>query len=84
MCKMGFPDIQREFPDVFVKFLSATRLLSHAALEQLLQRASSICANGKYVECVGYMVILIDVINEECRKEENQDLIETTSLPSLT
>lgn len=69
MCKMGFPDIQREFPDVFVKFLSAARLLPYTALHQLLARASSICGSGKYVECVGYMIILIDVINENCRNE---------------
>lgn len=70
MCKMGFPDIQRDFPDVFVKFLSAARLLPYTALQQLLARASSICGSGKYVECVGYMIILIDVINEHCRNED--------------
>lgn len=71
MCKMGFPDIQREFPDVFVKFLSAARLLPYSVLQQLLARASSICASGKYVECVGYMIILIDIINEFCQNEPN-------------
>lgn len=47
MCRLGFPDIQREFPDVFSKFLSASRYLTHPALSQLLARASSICENGK-------------------------------------
>ena len=49
MCRQGFPDIQRNFTDVFLNFLSASRLLSYSALNQLLTRADSICANGKYV-----------------------------------
>jgi Lipoprotein amino terminal region len=69
MCKIGFPDIQRDFPDIFVKFLQNTRLLSHTALQQLLSRAASICGSGKYVECVGYMVIIIDALNHLCRLE---------------
>jgi hypothetical protein len=71
MCEIGFPNIEREFPDVFVKFLTTTRLLSHTALQQLLARASSICGSGKYVECVGYMVIIINMINRMCREEYN-------------
>lgn len=47
MCKLGFPDIQREYPDRFSKFLSTTRLLTHSALSQLLARAGSICEKGK-------------------------------------
>lgn len=47
MCKLGFPDIQRDYPDKFSKFLSTTRLLTHSALTQLLARAGSICDNGK-------------------------------------
>lgn len=47
MCKLGFPDIQRDYPDKFSKFLSTTRLLTHSALTQLLARAGSICENGK-------------------------------------
>lgn len=52
MCKLGFPDIKREFIDVYSKFLQNARLLSVKALQQLFSRASSICAdndNGKYV-----------------------------------
>lgn len=47
MCKLGYPDIQRDYPDKFSKFLSTTRLLTHSALTQLLARAGSICDNGK-------------------------------------
>lgn len=59
MCKLGFPDIQRDFIDVFTKFLQTARLLSHEALYQLLSRGISICENGKYVQCVGVMLKLI-------------------------
>lgn len=47
MCRSGFPNIQREFPDSFVKFLSASKQLSLNTLQQLLNRAGSICTNGK-------------------------------------
>lgn len=47
MCTLGFPNIQREFPDRFVKFLSATRQLSEKGLSQLFQRAGGICKNGR-------------------------------------
>lgn len=47
MCSLGFPNIQREFPDRFVKFLGATRHLSSRGLNQLLNRAHGICTNGR-------------------------------------
>lgn len=48
MCKLGYPDIQRDFIDVFTKFLQSSRHLSLNALQQMLNRAASICsANGK-------------------------------------
>lgn len=47
MCNLGFPDIQRDYPDKFSKFLSTARLLTYTALNQLLSRAESICSNGK-------------------------------------
>lgn len=50
MCKFGFPDIKRQFIDVYSKFLQNARLLSTTALHQLFSRASSICNdndNGK-------------------------------------
>lgn len=47
MCSMGSPNIQREFPERFVKFLSASKQLSAKALHQLLARAAGICRNGR-------------------------------------
>lgn len=47
MCSHGFPNIQREFPEKFVKFLGATRHLSTRGLNQLMSRAHGICENGK-------------------------------------
>lgn len=47
MCSLGFPNIQRDFPDRFVKFLAATKQLSTKGLQQLLARAAGICPNGR-------------------------------------
>lgn len=47
MCALGFPNIQRDFPDRFVKFLAATKQLSTKGLQQLLARAAGICSNGR-------------------------------------
>ncbi|XP_053697453.1 uncharacterized protein LOC128744450 [Sabethes cyaneus] len=47
LCRLGFPDIKRSFPDVFLHFLSTARMLSFTALSQLLYRSKSICENGK-------------------------------------
>lgn len=47
MCAAGSPKIQREFIDTFTKFLQTTKFLDYKALSQLLQRADSICPNGK-------------------------------------
>lgn len=47
MCSLGFPNIQRDFPDRFVKFLSASKQLSTKGLQQLLARAAGICQNGR-------------------------------------
>lgn len=47
MCTLGFPNIQRDFPDRFVKFLAATKQLSTTGLKQLLARAAGICSNGR-------------------------------------
>lgn len=63
MCKLGFPDIQRDFIDAFTKFLQTARLLSHEALYQLLSRGISICENGKYVECAG---VILEFIRTYC------------------
>lgn len=60
MCSLGFPDIQRDFIDVFTRFLQTTRLLSHTALHELLNRASSICrGKGKYVQCVNILYSIV-------------------------
>lgn len=53
MCNYGFPDIKRQFIDVFSKFLQNAKLLSSTALHQLFSRGSSICNNndnGRYAE----------------------------------
>ncbi|XP_052864104.1 apolipophorins [Anopheles cruzii] len=47
LCAFGFPNIKRDFPDVFLSFLSAARTLSMNALHQLLFRSGSICENGR-------------------------------------
>uniref|UniRef100_A0A182NT55 Vitellogenin domain-containing protein n=1 Tax=Anopheles dirus TaxID=7168 RepID=A0A182NT55_9DIPT len=46
LCAHGFPNIKRDFPDVFLNFLTAARALSMNALYQLLARSGSICDNG--------------------------------------
>lgn len=52
MCSTGFPNIQREFIDVFTQFLHTARQLSYGALDQLLARSGSMCGgenrNGRY------------------------------------
>jgi hypothetical protein len=58
MCQLGFPNIQREFPDAFIKFLAASKQLSLNVLQQLLGRARSICPNGKLV----FLMCVIPVI----------------------
>lgn len=47
MCSLGFPNIQRDFPDRFVKFLAAAKQLSIKGLQQLLARGVGICPNGR-------------------------------------
>lgn len=47
MCSLGFPNIQRDFPDHFVKFLAASKQLSVKGLQQLLARSAGICSSGR-------------------------------------
>ncbi|KAL9926249.1 apolipoprotein lipid transfer particle isoform 1-T7 [Glossina fuscipes fuscipes] len=47
MCTLGFPKIQREFIDAFIRFLQTTKHLDYKALTQLLARSASICDHGK-------------------------------------
>lgn len=72
MCSIGFPLIKRDFIEVFTQFLQTTRQLSHTALQQLLNRADSICydsQNGKYVlsECLGRIAYLVHAL---CNQKE--------------
>ncbi|XP_053663269.1 uncharacterized protein LOC128712401 [Anopheles marshallii] len=57
LCAQGFPNIKREFPDVFLKFLTAARVLSDTALSELVKRSKSICENGQnhLVESLPYI-----------------------------
>jgi len=47
MCRVGFPNIQREFIDVFTSFLQSSKGLDYKTLTVLLQRSASICPQGK-------------------------------------
>lgn len=47
MCSQGFPNISRDWPEAFVKFLTTSRQLSVKGLHQLLARAKGVCANGR-------------------------------------
>jgi hypothetical protein len=47
MCAEGWPDISRDWPEIFVKFLMASKQLTVKGLQQLLARSKSICANGR-------------------------------------
>ncbi|KAH8412988.1 hypothetical protein KR009_007324, partial [Drosophila setifemur] len=47
MCSVGFPNIKREFIDVFTNFLQTTKSLDYKTLTILLQRSASTCEQGK-------------------------------------
>ncbi|XP_054743946.1 uncharacterized protein LOC129248428 [Anastrepha obliqua] len=47
ICYLGFPNIQREFVNVFTDFLRTIKQLDYDALTQLLTRSASICEKGK-------------------------------------
>lgn len=47
MCVVGFPNIQREFIDVFTNFLQTSKSLDYKTLTVLLERSASICDQGK-------------------------------------
>lgn len=47
MCAVGFPNIQREFIDVFTSFLQTSKSLNYKSLSVLLQRSASTCDQGK-------------------------------------
>lgn len=48
MCRYGFPDIKREFIDIYSKFLQNARMLSRQALHQLFNRADGVCTNSEH------------------------------------
>lgn len=60
----GFPDIKRQFVDVYSKFLQNARLLSTKALHQLFSRASSICSDNDYGKYVTTLAIKFSLIDE--------------------
>lgn len=78
MCFLGFPNIQREFPDKFVKFLSATKQLSEKGLSQLLMRAGGICQHGRkhvleslpYIESSASVEIMKDILVGNIKAKE--------------
>ncbi|XP_017854431.2 uncharacterized protein LOC108607859 [Drosophila busckii] len=78
MCAVGFPNIQREFIDVFTSFLQTTKSLDYKTLTVLLQRSASICAQGKnhMLESLPYIgssasfkVMRDQLVNEKLSKE---------------
>uniref|UniRef100_A0A182M2K1 Vitellogenin domain-containing protein n=1 Tax=Anopheles culicifacies TaxID=139723 RepID=A0A182M2K1_9DIPT len=72
LCAYGFPNIKREFPDVFLKFLTAARYLSDTALGELVKRSKSICENGRnhlleslpYIDTAASVKVMKDQIVE--------------------
>ncbi|EDV43460.2 uncharacterized protein Dana_GF16512 [Drosophila ananassae] len=46
MCAVGFPNIKREFIDVFTNFLQTAKSLDYKTLSTLLQRSASTCTQG--------------------------------------
>ncbi|KAH8395625.1 hypothetical protein KR222_003717 [Zaprionus bogoriensis] len=78
MCAAGFPNIQREFIDVFTSFLETSKSLDYKTLTVLLQRSESICSQGKnhlleslpYIgSTASYQVMRDQIVNEKLSKE---------------
>ncbi|TDG46759.1 hypothetical protein AWZ03_006806 [Drosophila navojoa] len=78
MCVVGFPNIQREFIDVFTNFLQTSKSLDYKTLTVLLQRSASICDQGKkhvleslpYIgSTASYQVMRDQIVNEKLTKE---------------
>ncbi|XP_034669576.1 uncharacterized protein LOC117902369 [Drosophila subobscura] len=47
MCAVGFPNIQREFIDIFSSFLHTCKSLDYKTLSVLLQRSAGTCDQGR-------------------------------------
>lgn len=80
MCALGFPNISRDWPEAFVKFLTAAKQLTAKGLQQLLARAKGVCANGRkhvmeslpYILSTGSIELMKDLIiakNSEITQE---------------
>ncbi|XP_034475095.1 uncharacterized protein LOC117782196 [Drosophila innubila] len=78
MCALGFPNIQREFIDVFTNFLQSSKSLDYKTLTVLLQRSASICSQGKnhvleslpYIgSTASYQVMRDQIVYEKISKE---------------
>jgi Lipoprotein amino terminal region len=85
MCALGSPNIQRDFPDKYVKFLSASKQLSAKGLNQLLFRAAGICPSGRkhvleslpYIGSSASIDLMKDIIMGKVKaKEVNSEIIE--------
>lgn len=91
MCQLGFPNIQREFPDRFVKFLAASRQLSTKGLQQLLARAGSICSNGRkhvleslpYIGSAASVEVMKDLITKSVKSKEINPEMEEIWMTSM-
>lgn len=91
MCHLGFPNIQRDFPDRFVKFLAATKQLSTRGLQQLLARAGGICSNGRkhvleslpFIGSVASVELMKDLITGIIRSPEMTPEVEEIWMHSM-
>lgn len=91
MCSLGFPNIQRDFPERFVKFLAATKQLSTKGLQQLLARAAGICTNGRkhvleslpFIGSVASVELMKDLITGAIKSTELTPEMEETWMNSM-
>ena len=91
MCTLGFPNIQREFPDKFVKFLTASKQLSEKGLTQLLARAGGICKNGRkhvleslpYIESSASVEIMKNILTGKIKSKELTNEIKESWMISM-
>ncbi|XP_043065229.1 LOW QUALITY PROTEIN: uncharacterized protein LOC108101203 [Drosophila ficusphila] len=88
MCAVGFPNIQREFIDVFTNFLQTAKSLNYKTLSVLLQRSASTCEQGKnhvleslpYIgSSAAYKVMRDQIIDGKVSKEKAHDWMTSLS-----
>ncbi|XP_032572582.1 uncharacterized protein LOC6611837 [Drosophila sechellia] len=91
MCRVGFPNIQREFIDVFTNFLQTSKSLDYKTLSVLLQRSASTCEQGRnhlleslpfIGSTASYKVMRDQIINEKLTKQMAHDWM--TALSFIT